>query len=95
MSAAASVPRDGRAMPSRRATAPTAPTAAAAAPTSSAPSGAAEPTSASEATTDGAKVIRLDRGDAAAIAVKVVINERQGKTSPPWMIDVARRMGVV
>lgn len=94
MSAAASVPRDGRALPSRRATAPrAAPTSSPT--TSSAPSGAAEPTNAPEPAGDGAKVIRLDRGDAAAIAVKVVINERQGKTSPPWMIDVARRMGVV
>lgn len=44
--------------------------------------------------TPGKKVVRLDRAQAASVALKVAINDRRGKPSPQWMVDVARRMGV-
>lgn len=40
------------------------------------------------------KVVRIDRAEAASIALRVAINDRVGKASPRWMVDVAERMGV-
>lgn len=43
---------------------------------------------------DAAKVVRIDRADAASIALKVAINDRVGKASPQWMREVAEHMGI-
>lgn len=43
---------------------------------------------------DSAAVVRIDRAEAASIALKVSLNDREGKESPRWMREVAERMGV-
>lgn len=40
------------------------------------------------------KVVRVNRADAASIALKVALNDRSGTPSPRWMRDVAAQMGV-
>lgn len=56
--------------------------------------------SASEKTPNGhaapspGKVVRVNRADAASIALKVALNDRSGKPSQQWMIEIAEQMGV-